>query len=125
MMTSFAVRLSLTDDKKLCYCPICNGELRNKKTMKNHLEAYWQCHGKDIHTRCTEDTSMTTSCYSEASFTVGLSNTSMLQSSHPFPSRSDILAHSESDSDVSIVSESQSETFKNDSAPASDTEDDS
>ena len=124
-MILFTVRLSLTDDKKPCYCPICNGELRNKKTIKNHLEAYWQCHGKDIHTRCSEDTPMTTSCYAEASFTVGPSNTSMLQSGHPLPSRSDILAHSESDSDVSIVSESQSETFNNDSAPASDTEDDS
>lgn len=123
----FCMILLLTEDKKPCNCPVCNGELRSRKTIKKHLAAYLQKQGG--HEQNSEDIS--TTYYAEASFTAGPSNMShsMLQSGNPFASTSNVSdsdfaseLSNDSDSD-SANSEGLSDPSQNDSAPPSDVDD--
>ena len=120
------LKLLLTEDKKHCNCPVCNGELLSKKTIKRHLEAFKQKQGG--HEQTNEDISTT---YYEGSFATGPLNTSqsMLQSGNPFASTSDISntdctskLSKNSDSDMAD-SRRLSECSQNDSPLPSDVDD--
>jgi len=117
----------LTGDKIACFCPVCNGEKRNEKTAKSHLEAFLKTHGKNSDEQSTETVNAV--YHSGASFVNSLPNLShsMLQSGNPSISRSDILDSSSvsqsgnnSDVDDMIDSNTYSEPLAFDSQPASD-----
>jgi len=44
---TWKARQEAVGDKRPCFCPACNGELRNKKTVKSHLEAVLERTGQD------------------------------------------------------------------------------
>lgn len=103
-------------DRIPCFCPLCNGEQRNKKTVKSHLEALLQTHGHNSNKETAE--AVGDVYHAEASFPDGGSNLSysMLQSENPSMSSSEIpdndgvlQAGSNSDMDDMIDSEHHSE----------------
>ena len=112
-------RSVLTGDRKPCFCPICKGELRNRKTIRNHTKNYWQQQGKNF-TENTEDER--TSYYAEGSFSAApaTSSYSMLQSGNPSQSQSDMSDNGESDCNESICSRSHSDSSQNDLPQISD-----
>lgn len=120
-----------TGDKIACFCPVCNGEQRNKKTAKSHLEAFLKTHGKNSNVKSTETVNAV--YHSGASSVDSPPNLShsMLQSGNPSSSRSDMTDSSSvsqsgnnSDVDDMIDSNSYSEPLAFDSQAASNEVDD-
>lgn len=118
-------RKQIDGDKLHCFCPVCNGEKKNKKTVKRHLENFLNSHGHNSNDETTEPDSIV--YQAEASFVGGQPNLShsMLQSGNPSILRSDISngGVSESDNDSDMDDMSHLEPLECDSQPTSDVDD--
>lgn len=89
--SSVATNLFFTGEKKPCYCPLCNGELRHQRTVKTHLEAYLHGQSMGLSGDSDGDEGVFSTHYAEASFMAGPETgfSSLLQAENPGLLRSD------------------------------------
>ena len=112
-----AYKFSFTGNKIPCFCPVCKGALRNRKTVKSHHHAFSQ-HGQDGNEKTTEADSVV--YHAEGSFAAPPAATShsLLQCGNPSLDRADTSTSDNdenSDLDEILPSDSHSESSEHDS----------
>ena len=127
--SSVATNLFFTGEKKPCYCPLCNGELRHQRTVKTHLEACLHWQSMNLSGNGDGDEGVFPTYYAEASFITGPeTGFSSAQAEHPASLRSDSCegeGNSDASDHMSDSVDSDSEQSEIDSIPLSSNEENS